>query len=73
MRFFNTEGPIRPDRHYCLAPLHRWNLEEVMELIDQEKYWLESADGFVPPAGHNRYRATASGAGAPRGPRPCRA
>jgi hypothetical protein len=40
MRFFNTEGPIRPDRHYCLPPLHRWNLEEVMGLIDQEKYFL---------------------------------
>lgn len=40
MRFFNTEGPIRPDRHYCLPPLHRWNLNEILELIDQEKYFL---------------------------------
>lgn len=40
MRFFNTEGPIRPDRHYCLPPLHRWNLDETLGLIDQEKYFL---------------------------------
>ena len=40
MRFFNTEGPIRPDRHYSLPPLHRWDLEEVLALIDQEKYFL---------------------------------
>ncbi len=40
MRFFNTEGPIRPDRHYCLPPLHRWNLNEILGLIDQEKYFL---------------------------------
>ena len=40
MRFFNTEGPVRPDRHYCLPPLHRWNLDEIATLIDQEKYFL---------------------------------
>ena len=40
MRFFNTEGPIRPDRHYSLPPLHRWDLAEVLALIDQEKYFL---------------------------------
>ncbi len=40
MRFFNTEGPVRPDRHYTLPPLSRWNLDEVLDLIDQEKYFL---------------------------------
>ncbi len=40
MRFFNTEGPIRPDRHYSLPPLQRWNLDEILGLIDQEKYFL---------------------------------
>ncbi|MBK1643739.1 hypothetical protein CKO25_03490 [Thiocapsa imhoffii] len=40
MRFFNTEGPIRADRHYSLPPLSRWNLDEILELIDQEKYFL---------------------------------
>ncbi len=40
MRFFNTEGPVQPDRHYCLAPLHRWNLDDVLTLIDRQKYFL---------------------------------
>ncbi|MBK1720155.1 ATP-binding protein [Thiocystis violacea] len=40
MRFFNTEGPNRPDLHYCLPPLVRWDLDEVLRLIDQEKYFL---------------------------------
>ncbi len=40
MRFFNTEGPNRPDRHYCLPSLQRWDLDEVLTLIDQQKYFL---------------------------------
>ena len=40
MRFFNTEGPVRPDRHYTLPPLSRWDLDEILALIDQEKYFL---------------------------------
>ena len=40
MRFFNTEGPIRPADHYSLPPLQRWDLEAVLELIDQKKYFL---------------------------------
>ena len=40
MRFFNTEGPVRPDDHYCLPPLQRWDLDEILRLIDQKKYFL---------------------------------
>ena len=40
MRFFNTEGPVRPADHYCLPPLTRWDLAEVLALIDQKKYFL---------------------------------
>jgi len=40
MRFFATEGPVRPDRHYNLPPLSRWDLDEILSLIDQEKYFL---------------------------------
>ena len=40
MRFFNTEGPNRPTDHYCLPPLQRWDLAEVLELIDRKKYFL---------------------------------
>ncbi|MBK5967758.1 MULTISPECIES: AAA family ATPase [Thiorhodovibrio] len=40
MRFFNTEGPNQSDRHYSLPPLSRWDLESILGLIDQEKYFL---------------------------------
>jgi len=40
MRFFNTEGPVRADLHYLLSPLSRWDLDEVLRLIDQQKYFL---------------------------------
>jgi hypothetical protein len=40
MRFFNTEGPIKQDKHYFLPPLERWDLAQVLMLIDQEKYFL---------------------------------
>jgi len=40
MRFFNTEGPVRPEDHYCLPPLQRWNLDDILGLIDQKKYFL---------------------------------
>ncbi|MCF7977783.1 MAG: AAA-like domain-containing protein [Chromatiaceae bacterium] len=40
MRFFNTEGPIRPDDHYNLPPLTRWDLDQVLSLIEQKKYFL---------------------------------
>jgi hypothetical protein len=40
MRFFNTAGPCREKNHYYLPPLARFNLEEILSLIDQEKYFL---------------------------------
>ena len=40
MRFFNTEGPNRLDDHYSLPPLRRWDLDEILTLIDQKKYFL---------------------------------
>ena len=40
MPFFNTEGPVRPGDHYCLPPLERWDLGEVLGLIEQKKYFL---------------------------------
>ncbi|MBI4771304.1 MAG: ATP-binding protein, partial [Chloroflexi bacterium] len=40
MRFFNTAGPVRPDLHYCLPPLERLDLAEVLMLIDQHKYFV---------------------------------
>jgi len=40
MRFFNTAGPSVCERHYCLEPLERFNLEEMLNLIDQQKYFV---------------------------------
>ncbi len=40
MRFFNTAGPVDPIKHYTLPPLSRLDLEEVLRLIDQEKYFV---------------------------------
>ena len=40
MRFFNTAGPVRSEEHYCLPPLTRFNLDEVLSLIAQKKYFV---------------------------------
>jgi AAA-like domain len=39
-KFFNTAGPNKPDKHYTLDPLHRWDLEAVLTLVRQEKYFV---------------------------------
>ncbi len=39
-KHFNTAGPVNRNNHYKLDPLTRWNLQNVMELIDEEKYFL---------------------------------
>ena len=40
MRFFNTTGPVRPDRHYCIPPLSRLDLDEVLQLVYDERYFV---------------------------------
>ena len=40
MRFFNTAGPVSCKKHYCLPPLERFDLEEILYLIEQEKYFV---------------------------------
>ena len=39
MRRFNTEGPVRPDEHYAIQPLDRMNLEELLGLIRNKRYF----------------------------------
>ena len=39
-RKFNTEGPIRADRHYHIPPLTRIDLDDVLGLIRDEKYFV---------------------------------
>ena len=40
MKFFNTAGPVKPEKHYCLPPLGRIDLPKIMNLIHQEKYFV---------------------------------
>ena len=40
MRFFNTEGPVRPAEHYCIPPLDRVNLDELLDLVRDRKYFV---------------------------------
>ncbi len=40
MRFFTTAGPVKPEKHYCIPPLERLNLAEVLALVRDEKYFV---------------------------------
>ena len=40
MKYFNTAGPVNRENHYKIDPLSRWDMEEILALIDQEKYFL---------------------------------
>ncbi len=40
MRFFNTAGPVESQDHYCLDPLKRFKLADIMTLIAQKKYFV---------------------------------
>ena len=39
-RFFNTAGPVKPEMNYTVPPLERWDLEEILSLIDRERYFV---------------------------------
>ena len=40
MRFFNTTGPVRPQEHYCIPPLSRLNLDDVLTLVRDKRYFV---------------------------------
>lgn len=40
MRYFNTEGPVEADQHYCIPPLERVDLDEILRLIEWGKYFV---------------------------------
>ena len=40
MRFFNTEGPVRPDDHYAIRPLDRMDVHELLSLIRAKRYFV---------------------------------
>ena len=39
-KFFNTAGPIKSNLHYYVDGQKRWNFQEVLNLIKQEKYFI---------------------------------
>ena len=40
MRFFNTAGPVVAEDHYLVPPLERMDLDEVLSLVQQKKYFV---------------------------------
>ena len=40
MKFFYTAGPVKANCHYCFDPLARVDLDDVLTLIHQEKYFV---------------------------------
>ena len=40
MRRFNTEGPVVRQDHYCIPPLERVDLGEILELIRDKRYFV---------------------------------
>ena len=40
MRKFNTEGPVVAADHYCIPPLERVNLAEVLGLVGDKRYFV---------------------------------
>ena len=40
MRHFNTAGPVNQDNMYKIDPLNRWSLEEILDLVQQGKYFI---------------------------------
>jgi len=40
LRIFNTEGPVFAKDHYCIPPLERVDIEQILTLIDWKKYFV---------------------------------
>ena len=40
MRFFNTTGPVVPADHYCVPPLERLDLAELVRLLHNKRYFV---------------------------------
>ena len=40
MRFFNTTGPVVADDHYCIPPLDRLDLDELLRLVRDKRYFV---------------------------------
>ena len=43
VRKFNLEGPVVAERHYCIPPLSRVDLDQILELIEDMRYFVLQA------------------------------
>ena len=43
MRFFNTAGPMDPRKNYCVPPLSRLDVDDLLTLIRNERYFVMHA------------------------------
>jgi len=39
-RYFSTAGPMKEDLHYCVPSLERFDLNDILSLIRQQKYFV---------------------------------
>ncbi len=39
-RFFNTTGPVVATNYYCIPPLDRLDLRDVLDLVRTERYFV---------------------------------
>ena len=52
MRFFNTEGPVRPDKHYAIQLLDPVDVDEFLGLTQAERYFVRrKRDRAALPSG----------------------
>ena len=42
-RFFNTAGPQKPEINYTIDPLSRFDLDDVLLMIRQQRYFVMHA------------------------------
>ncbi|MBT8420947.1 MAG: hypothetical protein KJO08_08820 [Gammaproteobacteria bacterium] len=40
MKTFSTAGPVKQNKHYNIAPLSRWDTDEIYRLIEEERYFV---------------------------------
>ncbi len=40
MRSFSTAGPVKPAKHYCIPPLSRIDLDNVLGMVRDEQYFV---------------------------------
>ena len=44
-RSFCSDGPVDPEVHYSVPPLERWDLDEVLNLVREKRYFAVRAPG----------------------------